>query len=228
VKRSEINSIIRDADSYLESRRFFLPPFAHWTPADWASKGEEAREIVNRGLGWDITDFGGGDYAATGLCIFTLRNGDPENLERRHGKLYAEKILIVDLNQVTPFHFHWVKMEDIINRGGGDLVVQLHNSTQDGGLARTDVTVSVDGMDRRVPAGGTVTLRQGESITLTPRLYHQFWAERVRVLVGEVSLVNDDHTDNRFLESVGRFPTIEEDEQLLYPLVGDYKHLLWS
>ena len=42
------------------------------------------------------------------------------------------------------------------------------------------------------------------------------------VLAGEVSRVNDDHTDNRFLEKAGRFPAIEEDAPPLRLLVGDY------
>jgi len=41
-------------------------------------------------------------------------------------------------------------------------------------------------------------------------------------LVGEVSECNDDYTDNRFYEEVGRFPAIEEDEPPLYYLVNDY------
>jgi D-lyxose ketol-isomerase len=42
------------------------------------------------------------------------------------------------------------------------------------------------------------------------------------VLVGEVSLVNDDNIDNRFFDPVGRFPAIEEDEPPLYLLCNDY------
>ncbi|EJS87388.1 hypothetical protein AAUPMB_14130, partial [Pasteurella multocida subsp. multocida str. Anand1_buffalo] len=33
---------------------------------------------------------------------------------------------------------------------------------------------------------------------LTPFLYHSFWAEDGVVLAGEVSMANDDLTDNRF------------------------------
>lgn len=44
------------------------------------------------------------------------------------------------------------------------------------------------------------------------------WAEGERVLVGEVSMVNDDVTDNRFYLEMGRFPTVEEDEPALYLL----------
>jgi D-lyxose ketol-isomerase len=223
MKRSEINEIMRDAQAFLGEYRFALPPFAAWTPQEWRSKGEEVGEIVKRRLGWDITDFGQGDYAHTGLFIFTLRNGAPENLASRTGKVYAEKILIVDVDQVTPLHFHWIKMEDIINRGGGDLAVKLYNATADEGLDRDgDVTVSTDGVRRTVRAGGTVVLGPGESITLPPRCYHAFWGTGQRVLVGEVSLVNDDTRDNRFHEPMGRFPAIEEDEAPLHLLVTDY------
>jgi D-lyxose ketol-isomerase len=222
MKRSEINAIMRDADAFLKEHKFYLPPFAYWTPGDWASKGEEVGEIVDRQLGWDITDFGQGDYKRIGLFIFTIRNGTLENLQRGQGKVYAEKILIVDVEQVTPMHFHWRKVEDIINRGGGKLVIQLYNSTEDDGLADTDVTVSTDGVKRTVKAGDTVVLSPGESITLPARCYHKFWGAEGRVLVGEVSMVNDDKVDNRFYEPVGRFPDIEEDEPPLYLLVNDY------
>jgi len=209
MKRSQVNAIIRNADAFLKEHRFHLPPFAYWTPDDWATKGDEVREIVDRRLGWDITDFGQGDFEKSGLFLFTLRNGSPENLKTGQGKLYAEKIMIVDADQVTPMHFHWSKTEDIINRGGGKLVIQLYNSTEDEGLADTDVTVSMDGVKRTVKAGDTVVLSPGESITLPSYCYHKFWGAESCVLVGEVSLVNDDNTDNRFYEPVGRFPEIE-------------------
>jgi D-lyxose ketol-isomerase len=222
MKRSEINEIMRDADAFIRERRFYLPPFAYWTPEDWAAKGEEVREIVDCQLGWDITDFGQDDYKKIGLFMFTIRNGTLENLKRGEGKAYAEKIMIVDVDQTTPMHFHWNKTEDIINRGGGRLVIQLYNATEDEGLADTDVTVSIDAVKRTVKAGDTVVLSPGQSITLPSGLYHKFWGAESRVLVGEVSLVNDDNTDNRFYEPVGRFPEIEEDGPPLYLLVNDY------
>lgn len=222
MKRSEINAILRRADGFIRERGFYLPPFAYWTPEDWAQKGPEAREIVENQLGWDITDFGLGDFPNFGLFLFTIRNGNPENLETMQGKVYAEKIMIVEVNQITPMHFHWSKMEDIVNRGGGKLAIQLYNSTPEGQLADTPVSVSMDGIEYTFAAGSTVELQPGESISLPTGLYHQFWAVGERVLVGEVSMVNDDHLDNRFLEAIGRFPTIEEDEPPLHLLVGDY------
>lgn len=223
MKRSEINALIRDADAFCKQHQFYLPPFAYWTPADWAGKGPEVREIVDKQLGWDITDFGSGDYRKTGLFLFTIRNGSLKDLKRGAGKVYAEKLLIVDVDQITPYHFHWSKVEDIINRGGGRLVIQVYNATPDDQLADTDVTVSTDGVVRTLKAGDKVVLQPGESITLPTRLYHQFWAEGSRVLVGEVSTVNDDNNDNHFLNAPGRFPEIEEDEPALYPLCTEYR-----
>lgn len=222
MKRSEINAILRDADAFIREHRFHLPPFAYWTPEDWRGKGEEAREIVEHGLGWDITDFGGGDYERLGLFLFTIRNGHPENLKSGRGKIYAEKLLLVGVDQITPFHYHWTKTEDIINRGGGKLAIQLYNSSADDGLADGEVIVSMDGVRYTFLAGHIVLLELGESITLPTDLYHKFWGVGQRVLVGEVSMVNDDHADNCFLEPLGRFPDIEEDEPPLHLLVGDY------
>ena len=98
MKRSEINAIMREADAFIREMGFYLPPFAHWTPKDWATKGQEVREIVDNQLGWDITDFGRGDYEKCGLLLFTLRNGNSKNWETMQGKLYAEKIMVVGVD----------------------------------------------------------------------------------------------------------------------------------
>ncbi|MGO8788746.1 MAG: D-lyxose/D-mannose family sugar isomerase [Terriglobia bacterium] len=222
MKRSEVNVIMRDADQFIRQRGFYLPPFAYWTPAEWQSKGEEAREIVENQLGWDITDFGSGRFDAVGLLLFTVRNGSQAEMKARQGKLYCEKLMIVGVGQVTPMHFHWNKVEDIINRGGGKLDIKLHNATEEEELADSAVAASLDGVKREVKAGDVVRLAPGESITLRPRLYHEFWGAEERVLVGEVSLVNDDRNDNRFYRTVGRFPAIEEDVEPLHLLVTDY------
>lgn len=225
MKRSEINRIMKNSLAFLVGKQFLLPPFARWTPADWRKKGAECREIVEQQLGWDITDFGSGDFDKIGLFLFTIRNGNLADLKNNPmGKTYAEKIMIVQENQVTPTHFHHQKMEDIINRGGGNLVIRLWNATADDKLAKTPVTVSMDGVHVTIPAGETITLRPGDSVCLPQRNYHSFWGEpgKGTVLVGEVSRVNDDRTDNRFYEPIGRFPAIEEDEEPLYLLGNDY------
>lgn len=226
MKRSEINAIMREALEFCHERKFSLPPFAVWTPNDWKSKGKECSQIVEQQLGWDITDFGSGRYHEIGLLMFTLRNGTFEELAKPLGKIYGEKLLIVLPDQVTPLHFHHQKMEDIINRGEGELLVQLWNSTAENELADGEVEVSCDGIFRRLPAGGTLRLGPGESVCLPQRLYHKFWGEGKRLLVGEVNRVNDDRVDNHFYEPVGRFPTVEEDVEPLHLLMGDYAKFL--
>jgi hypothetical protein len=222
MKRSEINAIMQKADDFIHSRGFYLPPFAYWTPEAWMEKGPEASEIVDNKLGWDITDFGKGDFSSLGLFLFTIRNGNIQGLQTLKGKLYAEKIMVVEDGQVTPMHFHWKKMEDIINRGGGDLLIQLYNSTTDEQLdEKHAVLVSVDGLRRTIKPGDIIRLTPGESICLEQYCYHKFWGQGC-VLVGEVSLVNDDQQDNRFYEPIGRFPEIEEDVLPLYLLCNDY------
>ena len=220
MKRSEINEILKRAVEFALSKNFLLPPFAFWSRKEWENKGEEYDEIRDNMLGWDITDFGSGYFYKTGLTMFTLRNGNMKN--PKYIKSYCEKMLITEVGQITPFHYHYKKMEDIINRGGGILAMQLYNSNPDGSFAQTDVNVSRDGRNYKVRAGSVIKIEPGESVTFYPGIYHQFWAERDTVLIGEVSKVNDDRTDNRFYSTPGRFPEIEEDEEALYLMVTDY------
>ena len=223
MKRSEINQILREAVAFANEKQFLLPPYAFWGKKEWAAKGAEYDEIKDNMLGWDITDFGSGDYDKVGLLMFTLRNGNFN--DDRYIKSYCEKLLISKVGQITPFHFHFKKMEDIINRGGGVLAMQLYNSTPDGEFADTDVMVSQDGRNYYVKAGSIIKIKPGESVTYYPGIYHQFWAEEAPVLIGEVSKVNDDRVDNRFYSVPGRFPKIEEDEEPLYLMQMDYSDI---
>ena len=219
MKRSEINKIMCECVKFCAEMHFMLPPFAFFRPEDWEGKAGEYYEVRDNMLGWDITDFGKGDFYKMGLLMFTIRNGN--FTDKKYKKPYAEKLLIVEDAQITPYHFHHKKMEDIINRGGGNLIVKVYNSAGDESLADTPVRVSVDGRNYDVPAGTEIKLTPGESISLPNGMYHSFWGER-KVLVGEVSVINDDRVDNRFLEPVGRFPEIEEDEAPLYLLGNEY------
>lgn len=224
MKRSEINKFIVQALAFFKEMNFMLPPWGYWSPEDWKQHRKECEEVVQNLLGWDLTDFGSGKYPETGLLLFTLRNGNPAADQ----KPYAEKIMIVGEEQVTPMHFHWSKVEDIINRGGGNLMIQLYPSDENEDLGDQPFQVSVDGIRRVCSPGEVVRLTPGESITLYPGLYHQFWGEKGagKILVGEVSAVNDDRADNRFHSGVGRFPEIEEDEPPAYLLVNDYKDFI--
>ncbi len=222
MKRSELNKNMQEAVAFMDEMKFKLPPFAFWGQKDWQEKGHEYDEIRDNMLGWDITDFGSGDFEKVGLLMFTLRNGNLK--DSKYAKPYAEKLLIVEEEQVTPFHFHWNKMEDIINRGGGNLLVQVYNATPEEEFDTTPVQVLMDGRNFTVAAGAIIKVSPGESITLPMGQYHKFWAEKGsgKILLGEVSKVNDDRVDNRFHDTVGRFPDIEEDCEPLYLLGNEY------
>lgn len=222
MKRSEINKAIRRMEELVGQHGFKLPPFCGWTPAQWADKGAEYDEIRDNMLGWDVTDYGEDKFESLGFTLVTVRNGNAK-LDA-YKKPYAEKLLMIEEGQYSPMHFHWAKMEDIINRGGGNVLIRVYNSTPDGEFADTDVTVNSDGRTYTVPPGTQVRLTPGESITIYPYLYHDFEVEAGTgaVLLGEVSMCNDDVTDNRFYEKLGRFPAVEEDEAPYRLLCNEY------
>jgi hypothetical protein len=227
MKRSRVNEIIRESESFIRSHGFVLPPFANWTPEEFKGRRKEAKAIIDARCGWDITDYGQGRYDEMGLFLFTLRNGRLADLQQGRGMCYAEKLLISHDHQLSPHHTHVIKAEDIINRGGATLVIELFGSDEEGRFSETHGgTVFTDGIPRPYGPGERIHLAPGESITLLPGDWHAFWGEGGTVLIGEVSTVNDDETDNVFREPIGRFSDIEEDEPPTRLLVSDYRHWL--
>ena len=222
MKRSEINRVIKEMETLIEKFNFSLPPFCFWTPEEWLHKNHEYDEIRDNMLGWDITDFGLGDFDKCGFALITLRNGNQHN--PKYKKTYAEKLLMLRDGPTAPRHFHWKKSEDIINRGGGTLCIGVYNGAPDGSLEQTEVLVNSDGRSYYVKPGTKILLQAGQSITLWPYQYHDFSvvAGSGTVLIGEVSQCNDDTTDNRFYENIGRFPKIEEDEKPYRLLCNEY------
>ena len=227
MKRSEINRIMTEADKMIRLHGFVLPPWANWTPEEFVSQKSQAANVIAARNGWDITDYGAGDFDQMGLFLFTLRNGRLADLQRGGGMCYAEKLLISRENQLSPMHTHVIKAEDIINRGGATLVVELFGSDSDGNFdENAGGTVYCDGIERQFEAGEHIKLAPGESVTLMPGDWHAFWGEGGDVLIGEVSTVNDDETDNVFRAPIGRFTDIEEDVAPLHLLVSDYNKWL--
>lgn len=223
MKRSRINEIMAEADGMIREFGFVLPPFAYWTPEEFRARQDAAR-IVEARMGWDITDYGQGDFDAMGLFLFTLRNGDLADLTSGRGMCYAEKLLISRKDQISPMHTHVIKAEDIINRGGATLAIELFGSDSDGKFdGDAGGLVRCDGIERRFAPGEVLQLAPGESVTLMPGDWHAFWGEGGDVLIGEVSTVNDDETDNVFRDPIGRFADIEEDAAPTHLLVSDYK-----
>jgi D-lyxose ketol-isomerase len=207
---------------------FKLPPFALWTAADFRADIESAKRIAAGGLGWNIVEFAPGSYAREGLSVFTIRMGDWRGLKSGTGRLYGEKALMAEDGQRTPHHYHIVKTEDILNRGGARFVVELFKVDHQGRKLDDRVRVLKDATMIEVAAGGRVTLEPGESIVLEPYVAHAFWAEGGATLAGEVSLANDDASDNYFLPPPAAPAPIEEDAAMRHPTVRDYAKLLAS
>jgi len=223
MKRSEVNAIMAAADEFINSFGFRLPPFAYWSPEQMAARRSEIDGIIDAKLGWDITDYARGRFDELGLVLFTLRNGNPADLERGRGMVYAEKIMISRENQISPMHTHARKTEDIINRGGATLAIELFGSDADGRFDKNaGGQVRCDGVEHEFAPGEILKLAPGESVTLSPGRWHKFWGKGGDVLIGEVSTVNDDVTDNIFREPIGRFAEIEEDVPPTHLLVADY------
>jgi D-lyxose ketol-isomerase len=223
MKRSQINRAIETAAEFFARMSFRLPEYAFWPPEKWRELGPEGDEIRDCMLGWDVTDFGSGDFARIGRTLFTLRNG--RHGDPRYPKVYAEKAIFNPEGQRAPLHFHVSKMEDIINRGGGNILITVRGAGDDNRPSDEPFSLAISGIGRDVTPGETLRIVPGESICLPPRTYHQFWGEEGagESLSGEVSSVCDDRTDNYFLEKRERFPAIEEDEPARFVLVSEYR-----
>ncbi len=216
MKRSEINKAIDIAAEFFAKMNFLLPEYASWPPEKWRELGPEMDEIRNCALG-------SGDFATIGRTLFTIRNG--RHGDPRYAKIYAEKAIYNPEGQRAPLHFHVSKMEDIINRGGGNVQITVWQAGPDNRPSDEPFTLKISGISRMVSPGETQRILPGESICLPPRTFHQFWGEEGTgpSLTGEVSSVCDDKTDNYFLEKRERFPAIEENELSRYTLVNEYQ-----
>jgi len=228
MKRSQINGAIEHAINMLEKENLKLPQFAYWDVNEWKTHKNELDNIKKIMLGWDVTDFGLGDFEKKGAVLFTIRNGHWEDTNA--GTPYAEKLIFLKDKhpQEITYHFHRAKTEDIINRGGGILELQLYNSHPDDSLDdESDIYVKMDGFIRKLPAGSIIEIEKGGSITLQPGLYHRFCPKKGHgdLIIGEVSSINDDTKDNIFLSPSDRFVDIIEDEPIAYLLCNEYQKL---
>jgi D-lyxose ketol-isomerase len=222
MRRSFIDARIEAMLALCDRHGFKLPPFAHWDEARYRADAASVRRIREAGLGWNIVEFKAGAFRQQGLALFTLRMGDWRGLAAGAGRLYAEKAMMAEDGQVTPHHFHIVKTEDILNRGGARFIVELFKVDAKGARLDERFKVLKDCRMLDLSPGARVSLEPGESLTLEPFVAHAFWAEGGAVLAGEISLANDDTSDNYFLPPLEPFAAIEEDAPSRYVTLRDY------
>jgi len=221
MKRSFIDRRIDAMLALCQAHGFKLPPFALWREAQYQADAQAAERIRQGGLGWNVVEFKPGAYATDGLTVFTMRMGDWRGLSSGAGRLYGEKAIMAEDRQRTPHHYHVVKTEDILNRGGARFVVELFKVDRNGARLDERFNVLKDATLLSLSPGGRVVLEPGESIVLEPFVAHAFWAEGGAVLAGEVSLANDDASDNYFLPALEPAAAIEEDAPKRYVTVRD-------
>ena len=217
MKRSEINRSIQEAKILLEEYKWSLPKWAYWSKSNYESNPKLSEYLRNHQMGWDVTDFGRENFKKEGIVLFCIRNGMQDI---KNEKPYAEKLLFMQDGQVIPFHSHKIKLEDIINRGGANLVLEFVKVDDQKNPLEDEIEVTIDGEIKKIKPYEPLVLQRGESVTVDRNVYHKFYAEKGNgvAMAGEVSQVNDDKKDNYFLEPVGRFAKIEEDEEILHPL----------
>ena len=222
MKRSVINQRQRWAKALLEQYHICLPEFAFWTPEDWIKHRGKLDVIRNIYLGWDVKEYS----QEMGSVLFTLRNGRYD--DPRNGVPYCEKVILFQDGRRLPLHYHKNKTEDIINRAGNLMRIVLYNTNADGALEETPVHVYQDGILHTYAAGEEVLIPPGSSITLVPGMAHSFGPKPGGgdLIVGEVSKINDDFTDNYRFETIPAPCPVEEDEDMLYPLCTEYEQLL--
>lgn len=217
MKRSEINKAIIQAKSMMKDYLWDLPSWGYWSVNDYQNKTEIKKYLKDHQMGWDVTDFGKGRFQEQGITLFCIRNGIQGD---NNDKPYAEKLLFMQEGQEIPFHSHQIKLEDIINRGGGDLAIEFLEIDENKTELKREITVLVDGEKRVLKPHQPLVLQKGQSVTVERNIFHRFYAipGTGMVMAGEVSQVNDDNNDNYFLEPIGRFAEIQEDEMPIHPL----------
>ena len=198
MKRSAINAIMRESEAFMRSFGFILPPFSRWSPDEMRARKGEIDGITGASLGWDITDFGLGDFEQTGLFLFhraqrplcrsaartrhaLCRKGD----DRPQGSGDAN----------APASSEGRRHHQSRRRHAGDRAVWRYRRPV---RPVQGTRVATDGIWRELAPGHKLRLSPGESVTLMPGDWHAFWGEGADVFVAEVSTVNDDNTDNIF------------------------------
>ena len=226
MKRSFIEARIEAMLAACQRHGLPLPPFALWREDEYRANPDAARRIATSGLGWNIVEFRPALSAARGSACSPCAWATGANFSKGRGRFYAEKALYAEDGQRAPPHYHVVKTEDIVNRGGARFVIELFKVDRAGAPIKERFRVVKDVTMLDLGPGDRITLEPGESATLEPFVAHSFWAEGGATLAAEVSLVNDDASDNYFVPALPPFAPIEEDRPRRYITVRDHARLL--
>jgi len=234
MKRSEIDSAIERAIKNAKNFGVALPAWVEWPSQQFEANADGIR---HQKLGWKVVDFGVGDFEHCGLVILALCSsllddaGEPLAKPVRVGDYdypvtsFSRKYLFVQAGQTEPHHFHRQKArKEVSVIAGAPVRFELAWAENDTTLSSLDVNVAVDGIWHSLPAGGTVTISPGETITLPGNLSHIISVAEggPDTIMMETSTANNDRSDNIFPFMTPTSKPVIEDAKARYQLLDEH------
>ena len=234
MKRSEIDGAIARAIGNAKKFHVALPKWAEWKPSQFDASADGIR---HQKLGWKVVDFGASDFPHCGLVILALCSpivddaGAPLTKTQTVGKReypvtgFSRKYLFVQAGQTEPHHFHRQKArKEVTVVAGAPVRFELAWADGDTALSDKDVDVQVDGIWHHLPAGGSIVVNPGETITLPGELSHIISVPEggEDTIMLETSTANNDSNDNIFPFMTPTSVAVDEDAAARYQLLDEH------
>lgn len=234
MKRSEIDSAIERAINSAKKFGVALPVWIEWHPHQFE---KNADGIKHQKLGWKVVDFGVGDFEHCGLVILVIcsplvdEHGEPltkpSNIGNHEYPLtsFSRKYLFVQAGQTEPHHFHRQKArKEVSVLAGAPVRFELAWAENDTTLSDRNVDVAVDGIWHHIPAGGSVMVNPGETITLPGNLSHIISVAEggPDTIMMETSTANNDRSDNIFPFMTPTSKSVIDDVSARYQLLDEH------
>jgi hypothetical protein len=235
MKRSEINAAIARAIGNAKKFAVALPKWADWSPARFTDASTDG--IRHQQLGWKVVDFGAGDFANCGLVVLAVCSpmidaaGEPQNKPVQVGTrtypatAFSRKFLFVQAGQTEPHHFHRQKeRKEVTVLAGAPVRFELAWADGDTALSDKAVEVQVDGIWHSMPAGDSIVIQPGETITLPGELSHiiSVAGDGLDTIMVETCTANNNNTDNIFPFMTPTSQPVDEDAERLYQQLDEH------
>ena len=221
MQRSEVNCLQREALRAFAEHRFALPPFATWNEAEWRNNPEAACYCHAHQMGWDITDFGSGDFAP--------RARDLPRPERRQGfsteKPYAKPPVVPrsTRRRIISTASRWRTSSAAAAQPDPELAKYV-----DGALAEQPVTVTVDDGSASPAPASRSSASPARASPSPARSGTAFTPKRATGRVRRGGLAGERRPYPQLFLRKGRpVRGIEEDQEKLYPLWNELKAVSW-
>ena len=203
MKRSEINQLITEGVVLFRKMGISLPPQAHWNLETWYEHRNLAEEMRKRSIGWDLTDFGSGDFSKIGMFNYTVSNGFIDlTTSKPADQPYSNKVKIVKEGQAYPTYYAGFPT-DLRNK-----LTSLTNQARNNGLGMWQVDINANSVRIRNES-------DLEQLAMWPKLYRRlssyFTGGNTRLALFETWLRNEPEKDDElWIISRGEFGNIHD------------------